>query len=193
MFCDDSVSGSTRCTDLIICCHGVAISPSTAAVRGQVVKSLLRMPIRRRICQCRRGFSYARSDTMIDDTLTNLSLEPKKIVTKNQSLRATGMSGHQNVPRRKQEVSGVVHNARLCVTCQHSPSGTCQIQILTTVQTFRHQFSHPPQVLVAHGAVTNSKDTTIKVHSACCFDSTSLTMQQAASGMSHFAVAAAQL
>ena len=192
MFCDDSVSGSTRRTDRIICCHGVAISPNAAAVRGQVVKSLLRMPIRRRICQYRHGCRYARSDTMTDDTLTIHSLEPKKIVTKNQSLRATGMSGHHNVPRRKQEVSGVVHNARLCVTCQHSPSGTCQIQILTTVQTFRQRFSHPPRVLVAHDAVTNSKGTTIKLHSACCFESTSLTMQQAATRMSHFAVAAAQ-
>ena len=43
-FCDDTVSCSTRCRDAIFCCHWDANSPSTAAVRGQVVNSLLRMP-----------------------------------------------------------------------------------------------------------------------------------------------------
>ena len=32
--------------------------------------------IRRRICQYRHGFSYARSATMMDDTLIIVSLEP---------------------------------------------------------------------------------------------------------------------
>ena len=37
--------------------------------------------IRRRVCQHRHGFSYARSATMMDDTLTIVSLEPVKMVT----------------------------------------------------------------------------------------------------------------
>ena len=81
--------------------------------------------------------------------------------------------GARNMPqcaRKNQEVSGVVHNARLCVTCQHSPSGTCGSQILTTVQTFRQRFSHHPQVRVTCGGVTNSKGTEINLHSARCCD-----------------------
>ena len=41
--------------------------------------------IRRRIFQYRHGFGYARSATMMDDTLTSLSLEPMKMVHKTQS------------------------------------------------------------------------------------------------------------
>ena len=108
------------------------------------------------------------SATMIDDTLTILSLEPMRMVTlfNRKSLRALEKSGQRNVPGRKQEVSGVVHSARLCVICQHSPWGTCRIQILATVQTFRQRIFHHSAALVTYGAVTNSKDTTIKLHSA---------------------------
>ena len=71
----------------------------------------------------------------------------------------------------------------VCVSYVNSlPSGT--IQILTTAQTFRQRISHHPIVLVAHGAVTKSKDTTTELHSARCCEFTSLTMQNAASGMS---------
>ena len=55
---------------------------------------------------------------MMDDSLTIVSLEPMKMVTKRGSLRAQGKSGHHNVPQRKQDVSGVVQSARLCATCQ---------------------------------------------------------------------------
>ena len=50
----------------------------------------------------------------MDDTLTILSLEAMKMVTKlnRKSLSALGKSGHHNVSGRKQEVSGVVH-----ITC----------------------------------------------------------------------------
>ena len=55
----------------------------------------------------------------MDDTLTILSLEPMRMVTKlnRKSLRALGKSGHHNVLEMSQEVSGVVHSARLCVMC----------------------------------------------------------------------------
>ena len=69
---------------------------------------------------------------LTDDTLIIVSLEPVKIVAKlkRKSLRALGKSGHHSVPGRNQGVSGVVHSARLCAVCQHSPSGACKI--LTT-------------------------------------------------------------
>ena len=107
---------------------------------------------------------------LVDETLTSLSLEPMRMVTKlnRKSPRALEKSSHHNVPGRNQDVSGVVHCARLCVICQHSPSGTCRIQILTAVQTFRQRISHYPVVLDTCGAATNSKDTTIKLHSARC-------------------------
>ena len=35
----------------------------------------------RKLCQYRHGFSYARSATMMDDTLTIVFLEPMKMVT----------------------------------------------------------------------------------------------------------------
>ena len=56
----------------------------------------------------------------MDDTLTILSLEPMRMVTKlnRKSLRAQEKSGHHNVPGGEQEVSGVFHSARLCVICQ---------------------------------------------------------------------------
>ena len=43
---------------------------------------------------------------MMDDSLTIVSLEPMKMVTKlnRGSLRAQGKSGHHNVPERKQDV-----------------------------------------------------------------------------------------
>ena len=63
----------------------------------------------------------------MDDHLATLSLEPKKMV------RALEKSGHHTVPVKNEEVSEVVRSARLCVTCQHSPSGKSQTQILTTV------------------------------------------------------------
>ena len=57
---------------------------------------------------------------MMDDTLTTVSLEPKKMVTKlnRKSPRAPKKSGRHNVPGRNQEVPGVVRNARLHVACQ---------------------------------------------------------------------------
>ena len=56
---------------------------------------------------------------VMDDTLTILSTEPMRMVSKlnRKSQRALEKSGHHNVPRRKQEVLGVVHIARLCVIC----------------------------------------------------------------------------
>ena len=68
----------------------------------------------------RHGFSDARSDTVMEDTLATLSHEPKKKVTKlnRKSLGAPEKSGHHSVPGRDQEVSGVVRSARLGVTCQ---------------------------------------------------------------------------
>ena len=53
----------------------------------------------------------------MDDTLTILSLEPMRMVTKlnRKSLRALEKSGHHNVPKRIQDVSGVFHSA-LCVS-----------------------------------------------------------------------------
>ena len=92
-----------------------------------------------------------------------------------KSLRAPEKSGHYNVPGTNQEV---VHNARLRVICQHSPWGTCR-----PVQALRQRSSHHPIVLVTYGAAINSKGTTIKLHSARCYESTSLTMQKAAGGM----------
>ena len=101
------------------------------------------------------------------DAPTFLSLEPKRMATKlnRKALTALRKLGHHNMPRMDQ---GVVHSARLCVICQHSPSGTCRIQILTIVQTLQQRIAHHPLVLVACGAVTNSKGTTIKLHPARC-------------------------
>ena len=76
--------------------------------------------MRRSICQHRHGSSHACSTTMMDDTLTILSLGPMKMVTKlsRKSSRALEKSGHHYVHGWKQEVSGVVHCARLGVKCQ---------------------------------------------------------------------------
>ena len=115
------------------------------------------------------------------------SLPMSYLFMKNQSqvTESTGEVGSpQCAGKGNQEVSGVVHCVRLCVICQHSSSGTCRIQILTTAQTFPPRISHYPTVLVAYRAVTNSKDTTIKLHSTGCCEPTSLTMQKAASTMS---------
>ena len=105
------------------------------------------------------------------DTPTILSLEKMRMVTKRsrESLRALEKSGHQNVPERNQEVSEVVHNAHLCVRCQHFPSGTCRIQILTTVPATNPTPSRSPCLSLA--AATNSKVATIKLHSARCCES----------------------
>ena len=56
---------------------------------------------------------------LMDDTLTILSIETTRMVTKlnRKSLRALEKSGHHHVPGRKQEVSGVVDSGRLCVMC----------------------------------------------------------------------------
>ena len=72
---------------------------------------------------------------VMDKILIIVSLEPMRMVTKlnRKSLGALEKSGHHNVPERNQEVSGVVHSARLFVKCQHFPWGTCRPQILTTV------------------------------------------------------------
>ena len=93
-----------------------------------------------------------------------------RIVTKlnRKSLRALEKSRHHNVPGKNPEVLGVVHSARLRVICQHFSWGKCGIQILTSVRTFRQRISHHQRVHVSCGAVTNSKDTTIKLHSARC-------------------------
>ena len=50
----------------------------------------------------------------MDGTLTILTLGPMKMVPKlnRKTLRALEKSGHHNVPRRNQEVSGVVRSAR---------------------------------------------------------------------------------
>ena len=99
------------------------------------------------------------TERVMDDTLIAVSLLPMRMVTKlnRKSRRAPGKSGHHNVPGKNREVSRAVHSAPLCVICQYSPSGTCRIQILTTVQTFRQRISLHPKVLVADGDVTNSK------------------------------------
>ena len=57
-----------------------------------------------------------RKSKVMDDTLTGHTTHDRK------SLRAPGTSGHHNVSRKKQEVSGV-HSARLCVKCQHFTPG----------------------------------------------------------------------
>ena len=111
---------------------------------------------------------------VMDDTMRMFTELSRK------SLRAVEKSGHHNVPGRNQEVPGVLYSARPCVIGQHFPSSTCRIQILTS----RQRNSHHPTALVAYGAVTNSMDTTIKLHSAHCYESIRLTMQKAASGMS---------
>ena len=77
--------------------------------------------IRRRIRQHRYGFSYARSATMMDDTLTAISHDPIKMVTKSTA-STPGKSGHHIVPGKNQDVSGVVHSTRLCASCQHASS-----------------------------------------------------------------------
>ena len=99
-----------------------------------------------------------------------------KMVTKHNrmSLGALEKSGHHNQSRKEQEVSGVVHSARLCVICQHSSSGTCQIQILRIVQTFRQRISHHPEALVTYDTAINSKNSTIKLHSAYYWESAGL-------------------
>ena len=58
-----------------------------------------------------------------------------------------------------------MHSARLCAICQHSPLGTCGIPDLTCVLNISAT-NFPP---------TNSKDSTIKLPSARCCESTSLT------------------
>ena len=66
---------------------------------------------------------------LMDDTLTILSPEPMRMVTKlnRKSLKALENSGHHRAPRKKQEVSEAVQSARLCFTSDHSSSGTCQL------------------------------------------------------------------
>ena len=98
-----------------------------------------------------------------------------RMVTKlnRKSLRAQEKSGHHDVPGRNQEVTRVVHSACLCVKCQHSHLGACRTPILTTVQQFGQRMSHHPIARVTSSAVTNSKDTTIKLHSAHCCKLTS--------------------
>ena len=61
-------------------------------------------------------------------------VEPMRMVATlhRKSLRALEKSGRHNVPGRIQEVSGVVHNAGLCVIFQHSSSGTCRSNISAT-------------------------------------------------------------
>ena len=71
--------------------------------------------------------------------------------------------GHHNVTgKKKKKVSRVVRSARLCVNCQHSPSGTCR----TTASTFPPRMSHHPAVRSVHVAAT---DIMIKLHSAVCW------------------------
>ena len=83
------------------------------AIRQLIVEDATR----RRICQYRHGYSYA---AMTDDTLTFVSLEPMHMVTQlnRKSLRGQVKSGHHSVPGKEQDVSGVVHSARLYVICQ---------------------------------------------------------------------------
>ena len=59
--------------------------------------------------------------------------------------------------RKSQESSTVP----VCVSYVNSTP-----RVLTTVETFRQRISHHPVVPDNYGAVTNGKDTTIKLHSA---------------------------
>ena len=52
--------------------------PSSAACAWAIRQLTVENAIRRRICQYRHGFSYARSATMMDDTLIVVSHEPWK-------------------------------------------------------------------------------------------------------------------
>ena len=54
--------------------------------------------------------------TVMDDALTNLSLERMRMVTKlnRRSLRAPEKSKHHNVTRRNQEVTGVSQCPSMC-------------------------------------------------------------------------------
>ena len=121
--CDDTESCLTRCMGLH---HLLPLSRqlSQYCSRPWAIRQLtVQDAIRHRICQYRHGFSCACSAALMDDTLTIISLKPVKMVTQlnRKSPRAPGKSGHHSVPGRKQEVSGVVHSARPCVICQHSP------------------------------------------------------------------------
>ena len=119
------------------------------------------------------GLNYARSATLMDDTLTSVSLEPMRKVTKlnRKSLRTLEKSGHHDVLEgilKSQESFTVpVH-----VSCVHTDPDNCS--------NISARISLHPVVLVAHGAVTNSEDTTIKLHSARCCESPVSTEQKAA-------------
>ena len=109
----------------------------------------------------------------MDDTLTVVSLEPLKMVTKlhRRSMKAQGKSGHHNVPGRKQDVPGVVQSAprkmchmstllfgHLSDDCSNTSTTKCSL----------------PVVRATFGAATTSKDTMIKIYSARCCELTSL-------------------
>ena len=101
--------------------------------------------IRRRICQYQHGFTYARSAAMMDDTLTILSLEPKKMVSKTQSQVAES-TREVGSPQCARKESGSLRSRSQCPSlCRMStpPSGTCRTQILT-LQTFRQQITCSP-------------------------------------------------
>ena len=71
---------------------------------------------------------------LMDDTPIVVSLEPRKRSHRRLARRGEHTQNWtpQCVQKGCQEVSGVVHSARLCTTGQHSPSGTW----LTTIRYF---------------------------------------------------------
>ena len=112
-----TVSYSTRCRDPIICCHQAANSQHCRrpwAIRQLTVEDAMR----RGICQDRRGFSYARSASMMDNTLTIVSLEMVKKLNR-RSLRGIRKVGTPQCTRKE---SGCLRSRPQCPLVRHMPT-----------------------------------------------------------------------
>ena len=106
---------------------------------------------------------------LMDDTLIIVSLEPMRMVSKLQS-QVTESTREVGSPQCARKESGSLTGSftvsvHVSVICQHSPSGTCRAQILTTVQTFLQRCSLSPCRLRRRD---QQQDTMIKLQSARC-------------------------
>ena len=125
------------------------------------------------------------TDTPTDDTLATLSPEPMRTVkTQSQVIESTREVGS---PQCAWKETGSPRNRSECPSM--SDVSTVLLGHMSNADPDDRPIisatnSHHPAVLDTYGAATNSKDITIKLHSARCCVSTSLTMQTAASGMS---------